>query len=815
MKRDREIEIIVVFLLLLCGCSTTSHLPEGEVLYTGVRSIDFQWADSIPDTTRTTVEAELRAALACPPNNAIFGSSKARWPLPTGLWIYNRYQGSTSRFGRWMFQTFGSQPVTLTTVNPDLRTRVAEQTLRAYGFFCGQARSTIVPNPHNDRKARVAYSVSSGPLHRLDSIEYLDFGATADSLIAATSQHSLLHRGQPFSAATLDAERQRLSALFRNRGFFYFKPEYITYRADSLQREQAIQLRVQPLPDMPAQARNSYTIGQTRITIFPQGDFNITDSTNNPTRTYTARRRTRMTLTAADSLRLRAARDNFVMRWGGGEQMPLKMSAIRQYLLYQPGQPYHQRLHEMVQSLLAGMGVFSSMQMSYTPRDTTDTCSILDVNIFGILDKPYDSELEARVTNKSNGLLGPGLAWGMSKRNAFRGAENLSFKVRGSYEWQTGVKGEDVDRSLLNSFEFGASLALTYPRLRPRFLQMADFRRQRKLAQRNTTGFNFRTFATTTFKLDAEWMNRASYFRMISVGGRVAYTYRRKPWLQHELTPFRLDYNILSHRSERFDSIMANNQALYVSMRDQFVPSMGYTFTYSPRARAGHSRAVILSAKEAGNILNTIYAAAGQGSTTRNKKLLGTPFAQFFKLTAEWRETWPLFGQSTLAARAQAGAVWSYGNSTMAPYADLLNVGGANSIRAFGVRTIGPGSYHPAASGWSYVDQVGDIKLEANIEWRFPLVGDLAGAIFLDAGNVWLMHPDDNRPGGCIDASTFLREIALGTGAGLRYDLSFLVLRFDVGVGIHAPYQTTRSGYYNMPRFRDSLGFHLAVGYPF
>jgi outer membrane protein assembly factor BamA len=161
------------------------------------------------------------------------------------------------------------------------------------------------------------------------------------------------------------------------------------------------------------------------------------------------------------------------------------------------------------------------------------------------------------------------------------------------------------------------------------------------------------------------------------------------------------------------------------------------------------------------------------------------------------------------------GAVWSYGNSTMAPYAELFSVGGANSIRAFGVRTLGPGSYHPAASQWSYVDQVGNLKFEANLEWRFPIIGKLMGAVFLDAGNVWLMVPDDQRPGGVISADSFLREIALGTGAGLRYDLSFLVLRFDVGVGLHAPFDTGRSGYYNMPRFKDSLGFHLAVGYPF
>ena len=161
------------------------------------------------------------------------------------------------------------------------------------------------------------------------------------------------------------------------------------------------------------------------------------------------------------------------------------------------------------------------------------------------------------------------------------------------------------------------------------------------------------------------------------------------------------------------------------------------------------------------------------------------------------------------------GLIFCYGNSTAAPYSDLFSVGGANSIRAFAVRSIGPGSYQPSNSNYSYIDETGDIKFEANAEYRFPLVANLYGAVFLDAGNVWLMKPNADLPGGAFNLKNLGREIALGTGAGLRYDLDFLVIRFDIGVGIHAPYDTGRSGYYNMTRFGKSLGYHLAVGYPF
>ena len=163
-----------------------------------------------------------------------------------------------------------------------------------------------------------------------------------------------------------------------------------------------------------------------------------------------------------------------------------------------------------------------------------------------------------------------------------------------------------------------------------------------------------------------------------------------------------------------------------------------------------------------------------------------------------------------------AGVIYAYGNKTIAPYSEQFYVGGANSIRAFTVRSIGPGRYHPAENNqYAYVDQTGDIKLEANIEYRFPIIADLYGATFLDAGNVWLMRKDEARPNAEFTLDHFFDSIALGTGLGLRYDLSFLVIRFDMGVALHVPYETGKKGYYNIPKFKDGLGFHFAIGYPF
>ena len=170
----------------------------------------------------------------------------------------------------------------------------------------------------------------------------------------------------------------------------------------------------------------------------------------------------------------------------------------------------------------------------------------------------------------------------------------------------------------------------------------------------------------------------------------------------------------------------------------------------------------------------------------------------------------------SLASRLALGAIWSYGNATTAPYTEQFYIGGANSVRAFSARSIGPGGYPPNEdNSYAFINHVGDIRFEANVEYRFRIVSDLHGAVFLDAGNVWLMRRDEDRLGGEFTLRDFPRQIALGTGVGIRYDMDFLVFRLDWGIALHDPYDTGRRGYYNIPRFKDGTAIHFAIGYPF
>lgn len=837
MHPDRLLPFRLLLLLSAAvwavSCSTTKNLPEGEVLYTGIRHIRYTdherakkktaadsagvitsiaqsvrevsellHAGGAKDTAATGTEAsaaddgptiskeqaailqkkarmereafettkeEVDAVLAYPPNSSLFGSSSIRSPFPFGLWVHNSFVKKKSKLSKWILSTFGTTPVLMSSVNPEVRAKVATNTLRNYGYFRGKVDYEIHPTK-NPRKEKISYYIRTRELFTLDSIAYLKFPPIADSLLRATQKECLLLRGNPFRVTDLSAERTRIETLLRNNGYYYHSASYITFRADTLIRPQHVQLQVTPVANIPAYVHHPWYIGKTTIRI---------------------RRSISDTLGTSRQMR------NYNYRYSGSK-IPLRPRLWLQSIMHRRGELYRQNDEKQTLEHLSGLGVFSQMDVNYVPRDTTAGCDSLDVVVSAVLDKPYDFDFEMNVTSKSNDQLGPGMAFGLARRNAFRGAERIAFRIYGSYEWQTG-RHSGGSSDLFNSYEIGTSLSFHFPR----FVFPGISRRL------------FRFPSSTTFSLDADWMNRAGFFNMVKMGLGATYKWHKKANRLHELVLFNLDYDQLLSRTHGFDSIMAANPALYVSMRDQFVPSVQYTYTYSSRPGRRHPHWWQTSVKEAGNLTSALYAAFGRPFNESGKELFNNPFAQFIKITSEYHKTFRLSGGMQLATRAMGGIIYSYGNSRIAPYSEQFSSGGANSIRAFTVRTIGPGRFRSDKSKYAYMDQTGDVKLEANVELRFPLFGNLHGAAFVDAGNVWLLRADENRPGGQFSLSDFVRSLALGTGVGIRYDMEFLVLRLDLGIALHEPYDTDKSGYYNIEKFSDGLGLHFAIGYPF
>lgn len=827
--------------LTLAGCSTTECVPEGEQLYLGIKSIKYSATPhvhigkgdkskgngeedaekgviasiaeaydkvhSLIDGTNTagasihelehkkrseltreerqllatheqaeaealaTAKEEISAALAYEPNGSLFGSSSYTYPWKFGLWVHNRYANSEKRFGRWMYNKFGEQPIYISHVAPQTRAKIATNTLHNYGYFRGDVDYHIVES-NDSLAARVAYDVTMGPVFHLDSIEYRSFGTQADSLLEASTSKRLLKSGDAFNVVNLNAEQQRVEGIMRNGGYYYWNSSYTAFQADTLAVPGYVQLRVLPKAGIPGEALRPWYIGHTYVT--------IRDQKNSPL-----------------DHELKGRRGTTSYLWSG-DVMPAKTRIWRSAINHRHGRIFRQSDQENTISKLAALGILSSLEVSYTPRDTSALCDTLDVHVNVMMGKPYDSSFEINATLKSSQQLGPGVRYELAKRNAFRGGETVAWDITGLYEWQLGRRSNSGYNGLLNSFELGTSLKIEIPRF------VFPGLSQRRL----------RFPSTTKFALSADWRNRSGFFQMLDFGAGVTYNWS-KGRMKHQWDAIDLTYYKLNHTTAAFDEIVEENPAIYASMRNIFVPSMAYSLIYQTPATKKHPFWLQWTFKEAGNLTDGLHCAFyphHESGTPR--RLLGSRFAQFVKTTAEVHYSLPFGTRCTLATRAFGGVILNYGGNDAAPYAEQFYIGGANSIRAFTVRTAGPGGYRTTNSKYAYIDQTGDFKLEANAELRARLIGNLGGAVFLDAGNVWLLKKDPLRPGAELSAEN-LRRIALGTGVGIRYDLDFLILRFDVGIGLHAPYDTQRKGFYNFERFRDGMAFHFAIGYPF
>lgn len=787
MKDMKRLILYIIGVLLLAGCSTTKHLPEGEILYTGQKPMIVENRSETP--VGETAMEEVEAALAKAPNNSLLGSSTIRFPLPIGLWIYNGFVKYKHGLGKWIFDHFAATPVLMSTVNPQIRQKAATNLLHDYGYFNGTVSYKTFIDPKDSLKAKLQYTVNMRNPYFIDTVYYRGFSERTLRIMELSRRRSLISPGEQFNVPDLDGERTRISTLLRNVGCYYFRPDYLTYQADTtLIPDGHVVMRMIPVPGMPPVAQKPFYVGKKSFYLYGKQGEAPNDSLE-----YKG-----LSIYYYNKLRVRP---NMLYRW-------LNYQGYRQKRQVQDSTGMSRRRsmqnlysfyrQTRVQERLANVGIFRYLEMQYTPRDSTFASDTLDVNIRAALDKPYDAELDFNVTMKSNNQTGPGAEFTVTKNNVFGGGESWNVKLNASYEWQTGK-----DRSsLMNSYEVGLSTSLMFPRVVfPRF---------------GDREYDFP--ATTTFKLYIDQLNRAKYYKLLAFGGNATYDFQPKPTSKHSFTPFRLTFNVLRNPTEAFKELQEDNPALYVSLRDQFIPAMEYTYTYDNGSLRNVRNPIWwqTTVASAGNLTSCIYRIFGKPFKEKDKKLFGVPFAQFLKLNSEFRYHYKINRNQMIASRVAGGVIWSYGNALAAPYTEQFYIGGANSIRAFSARSVGPGGYIPdKESKYSFINHVGDIRMEANVEYRFRILGDLHGALFLDAGNVWLMRKDPSRPNGELTLKNFPKQIALGTGTGLRYDLDFLVIRLDLGVGLHDPYDTGKSGYYNIPKFKDSLALHFAIGYPF
>jgi len=441
--------------------------------------------------------------------------------------------------------------------------------------------------------------------------------------------------------------------------------------------------------------------------------------------------------------------------------------------------------------------------------------------------RTYNFLADADITYRSNNSLGPNLTLAHSIKNLFGRGETFTVKGYGAYYWALRNR-QPGDPKTSDTYKFGIDAALIFP-----YLHWAG--------NNNPDG-------DTRYRLGYKYENIAGGYGVHKFSGAFSYFIRTSQYVTHVFTPASLSIiKVKAETEELINEAAEHPELLKVLASDEFIPSIGYGITYSDyRTKRPVNTMIDLEIKDAGNLVNAVYCLFGHPWGELDKPIAHIPFNQFVRLTAELWNKFNLTDRVCIATRLFAGANFPLGNSEYAPLSESFYAGGPNSLRAAEAYAYGPGNFHSFKYNQNFF-HAGDVKLEANFELRFPIVWKINGAVFLDAGNVWnwrntseLLSSEDyaaycetmglteELQDGIIGNPNIAKQIALGTGAGLRLDIDGLVVRLDLGIGIHAPYQTYKynkdgtpdltrpiNTYYNIPSAFDGMRLNFSIGYPF
>jgi outer membrane protein assembly factor BamA len=475
-----------------------------------------------------------------------------------------------------------------------------------------------------------------------------------------------------------------------------------------------------------------------------------------------------------------------------------RKGVLENMLQFQRNSLYNRTNHNLALHRLVSMGNFQFVRNRFVKADTTANYLDAIYMLTPLRSKSLQAEVSAR-TN-SAGFSGSALSVNRSHRNTFRGGELFNVSMAGSMDFQFG---EGTDYNLYRS---GAEVSLVWPRL------VAPFR----------AAPSGRYIPKTRAALGYEWQHRSQLYTKHQFSASFGYQWKTNPRTEHRLMLTDVVYANPAYVSDRYKVLMQADPGLIKSVERELMLGPSYTFEYTntmEQQRA--SRFYVKSSVQTSAVLTGLITGVSSKQSVP-RTVLGVPFSQFVRLEQEYRHYFRLNQSLELAGRALAGAGFAYGNSVSLPYARQFFTGGSGSLRAFAARSVGPGTFRSPVAGSGFLpDESGDLKLELNAELRAKLVGFLHGALFVDAGNVWLLNESSLKPGGAISA-TFLNELAIGTGAGLRLDFSMLVLRFDLAIPVHKPWLPagnrwvgSEADFATSTWWKNNRMWNIAIGYPF
>ncbi len=769
MRIKREFVFLVLALMsIMLACSPSRYLQEGDNLYTGARvKVNAQSGEKVPAGLTDALEA----VIAPRPNRQIFG-----WRHR--LFLYSlASKDSKKKLAVKLREQWGEPPVTTENLNPEYTLGLLLNRLQNKGYFSPEINYSTI---EKGRRVGVEYQIVLDKPYRLSSYALDRDGGMLMENIAKDDHERILYSGMRFDLEDLKTERERIYSNLRNRGYYYFHSDYLVFAVDTSVGEREFSLVLQIKPQISEMGGRPYLIRKTII------DAN-----------YPLKKEDRL--------------EEDWKEYEGGIEIndPLGQfspSLFTRIITWRNMGMYTRYSHQKTMRNLSRLNVFAYQSVVF--REAVEEGNyFLDAYVYLSPLEKIAHRFEASILTRSNGFTGPTLSYSWENKNIKGRAEQLKFTFSGGFESQfPRVQGQ-----VLNSIEVEWGARYLFPRLVHPFGERLDSR-----------GWQ----ANSHIDASLTYMNRTTFFSLQSLKLNFNYEWSRHTHRSSQFSPLYLNFVNLSATSDQFESILLFNPLLRRSFDQQFMVGWSYGLIYNTIGQGRRKNAFYhaFTWDTSGNfpiLLQSLFKG-GFPSSDDPYQLFGLSLAQHIRFFDEFRYYRYLGKDSKLAIRAIAGMGIAYGNSAAMPYVKQFFSGGPSSIRAFRVRSLGPGSFiADAERSFSFFDQTGDIKLEANIEYRFPLLYSLKGALFLDAGNIWNIRENENVPGGRMGRDWY-KEIAVGSGIGFRLDFEFIVIRMDFAAPLRKPWLSEGDRWvisdmnvWEREWRRENIILNFSLGYPF
>ncbi|MGC4036626.1 MAG: BamA/TamA family outer membrane protein [Chitinophagaceae bacterium] len=748
----------------MTSCGPSRYLPDGETLYTGA-NVKIT-STELNKKQRKDLASTLTDLTRPKPNKKILG-------IRFKLFLYS-IGGRSAReksLGGWFRRKFGEPPVLASDVNVDYNIKVLESTLQNRGFFQAVTEGDTVTK---GRKTAANYTIQTGPLYHINAIQFPHDSSVLVKTILEDSSKTFLRTKKPFDLAVIKTERERIDASLKEKGFYYFNPDFIIVQVDSTIGNHLVNLYVKVKPGTPNQATKPYSIND--VYIFT--NFQINSK-------------------AADTLKQNAALYKGYHLVDPKKQYKPKL--FEKTMQFKPGEIYNRTDHNLTINRLVNLGLFKFVKNRFEPAITDSPKLNTYYYLTPFPKKSIRSEINA--STKSNNLTGSSITIGWRNRNTFKAGELFTVDLTGGLEYQYSSELNGY-----NTYRAGAETNLVFPRFLVPFFDL------------NTKG-GF--VPKTNIMLAYDILNKRKLYSLNSFRLNYGYSWKEDVKKEHQLNPISITYVQPLNVTPEYDSLAATNIALQRAIDKQFILGSNYNYNYNELLSNKVTSGIYFNGNVdlSGNIIG--LASGANTKEGQTKYIANAQYSQYVRLEGEFRYYTKVSSTSVLASRIITGIGIPYGNSTQLPYIKQFFSGGNNSLRAFRSRSVGPGTYQPPQNLDFLPDEPGDIKLELNSELRAKLFSIVNGAIFVDAGNTWLFNADTAHPGGQF-SNHFLKELAVGTGVGLRFDVTFLVLRLDVAFPLRKPYLPDGQRWvfdqinFGDPTWRkENIIYNIAIGYPF